>query len=88
MPVAGHLTTVVKRKAGRSVLQWIAERRMGETRGLLVETDLAVEEVSQRVVYGDADYFVRSFRRAHGTTLFGWRRSPVSWRFSGMVLLV
>src|SRR5829696_9706417 len=41
----GRLTTVVRRKTGRTVQEWIAERRMAEARRLLVETDLAVEEV-------------------------------------------
>jgi AraC-like DNA-binding protein len=71
----GHLTTVVGRKTGRTVQQWIVERRMAEARRLLVETDLGVEEVGRRVGYGDPGYFVRSFRRAHGTTPLGWRRA-------------
>ena len=71
----GHLTTVVRRKTGRTVQEWIAERRMAEARRLLVETDLSVEEVGRRVGYVDAGYFVRTFRRAHGTTPLGWRRA-------------
>jgi len=71
----GHLTTVVRRKTGRTVQEWIAERRMAEARRLLVQTDLAVEEVGQRVGYPNAGYFVRHFRRAHGTTPLGWRRA-------------
>lgn len=71
----GHLTTVVRRKTGRTVQQWIAERRMAQARRLLVETDLTVEEVGGRVGYADPVYFVRSFRRAHGITPLGWRRA-------------
>ena len=71
----GHLTTVVRRKTGRTVQEWIAERRLAEARRLLVETDLAVEEVGRRVGYVDAGYFVRSFRRAHGTTPLAWRHA-------------
>ena len=71
----GHLTTVVGRKTGRTVLEWISERRMAEARRLLVGTDLSVEEVARRVGYGDPGYFVRSFRRAHGATPLGWRRA-------------
>ena len=71
----GHLTTVVRRKTGRTVQEWIAERRMAEARRLLVETDLTVEEVGRRVGYVDAGYFVRTFRRAHGSTPLGWRRA-------------
>jgi AraC-like DNA-binding protein len=34
-----------------------------------------VEEVGRRVGYGESGYFVRSFRRAHGSTPLGWRRA-------------
>jgi AraC-like DNA-binding protein len=70
-----HLTTVVRRKTGRAVGEWISERRMAEARKLLVQTDLAAEEVGRRVGYGDPAYFVRTFRRAHGATPLGWRRA-------------
>ena len=72
---AGYLTTVVGRKTGRTVLEWITERRMAEARRLLVETDLSAEEVGLRVGYGDAGYFTRTFRRVHGATPLGWRRA-------------
>jgi AraC family transcriptional regulator, transcriptional activator of pobA len=71
----GYLTTVVRRKTGRTVVEWIAERRLAQARRLLVETDLSVEEVGQGVGYNDPGYFVKSFRRAHGTTPLGWRRA-------------
>jgi AraC family transcriptional regulator, transcriptional activator of pobA len=71
----GHLTTVVRRKTGRTVVEWIAERRMAEARKLLVGTDLSVDEVGRSVGYRHPGYFVRSFRRAHGTTPLGWRRA-------------
>ena len=69
----GHLTTVVGRKTGRTVLEWISERRMVEARRLLVQTDLSVEEVGRRVGYRNSGYFIRHFRRAHATTPLGWR---------------
>ena len=48
---------------------------MAEARKLLVQTDLAVEEIGRRVGYGDAGYFVRLFRSTHGATPLGWRRA-------------
>jgi AraC-like DNA-binding protein len=71
----GHLTTLVRCKTGRTVLEWIVERRMAEARRLLVETDLSVEEVGRKVGYGDAGYFARVFRRAHGAAPFSWRQT-------------
>jgi AraC family transcriptional regulator, transcriptional activator of pobA len=70
----GHLTTVVRRRTGRTVGQWIAERRMVEARRLLAATDLTVAAIAERAGFGDPSYFVRSFRRAHGTTPLQWRR--------------
>lgn len=70
----GHLTTVVRQRTGRTVLEWITERRMTEVRRLLVQTDLAVAEVGRRVGYADPAYFTRCFRRVHDTTPSGWRR--------------
>jgi AraC family transcriptional regulator, transcriptional activator of pobA len=72
---SGYLTTLVREKTGRTVQAWIAERRMAQARRLLVETDLAVEEVGQRVGFRDPGYFVRSFRRAHDITPLNWRRA-------------
>jgi AraC-like DNA-binding protein len=72
---AGHLTTVVGRRTGRTVAQWIAERRMREARRLLADTDLAVVEVARLVGYREAGYFVRRFRAAHGVPPGAWRRA-------------
>lgn len=69
----GHLTTVVGRETGRTVQQWITERRLREARRLLVDTDLTITEIGSRVGYRDAGYFVRRFRAAHGTSPAAWR---------------
>jgi AraC-like DNA-binding protein/quercetin dioxygenase-like cupin family protein len=70
----GHLTTVVGRATGRTVQQWITERRMREARRLLADTDLTVADVARRIGYRDAGYFVRRFRSAHRVTPTAWRR--------------
>jgi AraC-like DNA-binding protein len=69
----GHLTTAVRRATGRTVQQWIIERRMREARRLLAETTLSVVEIAGRVGYRDAGYFLRRFRAAHGLTPTQWR---------------
>jgi AraC family transcriptional activator of pobA len=71
----GHLTTVVRTRTGRTVQEWIAERRMAEARRLLAGTDLTVDAVGRRVGYGDAGYFIRVFRRRHRVTPLQWRRA-------------
>ncbi|MFP5021035.1 helix-turn-helix transcriptional regulator [Pseudonocardia phyllosphaerae] len=69
----GHLTTVVRQATGRTVQQWITERRLREARRLLVSTDLPVADVGARVGYPDPGYFARRFRAAHGVPPAGWR---------------
>jgi AraC-like DNA-binding protein len=72
----GHLTTIVRRRTGRTVQEWIIDRRMAESRRLLADTDLPVQEVARRVGIADPGYFSRLFRRAHGTSPRAWRGRP------------
>ncbi len=72
---SGYLTTLVRRQTGRTVLEWIAERRMAEARRLLVETDESVERIGARVGYDDPAYFARRFRSAHKVTPAFWRNA-------------
>jgi AraC-like DNA-binding protein len=46
---------------------------MAESRRLLADTDLPIQEVARRVGITDPGYFSGVFRRTHGT-------SPRSWR--------
>ncbi len=71
----GHLTTVVRRKTGRTVQQWIAERRMTKARKLLDETDLTVNAIAAQAGYGNPSYFIKQFKRAHTVTPLVWRRA-------------
>jgi AraC family transcriptional activator of pobA len=72
----GHLTTIVRRRTGRTVQDWIIDRRMAESRRLLADTDLPIQEVARQVGIADAGYFSRLFRRTHGTTPRAWRGRP------------
>lgn len=69
----GHLTTVVRRRTGRTVQEWIIERRMTEARALLAGTDLPVAEIARRVGIDDPGYFARMFNRHHGVPPRRWR---------------
>jgi AraC family transcriptional activator of pobA len=69
----GHLTTVVRRRTGRTVQEWIIERRMAEARTMLEETDLPVAEIARRVGVLDPGYFSRRFTRSHGISPRKWR---------------
>ena len=69
----GHLTTTVRRRTGRTVQDWIVDRRMVEARRLLAGSMLTMAEIGRGVGYSDAGYFTRVFRRVHGVTPTQWR---------------
>ncbi|HKP88994.1 MAG TPA: AraC family transcriptional regulator [Thermoleophilaceae bacterium] len=68
-----HLTRAVRGLTGRTVMEWITDRRMSEARRVLVETDCKVDALAELVGYGDASYFRRRFRREHGMSPQVWR---------------
>lgn len=70
---AGHLTTVVRRRTGRTVQGWIVERRMAEARRMLATTDLSVGEIARLVGISDPGYFTRVFRNTVGMSPRRWR---------------
>jgi len=50
---SGYLTTAIKERTGRTMVEGIGERRMGEARRVLAETDESTENVESRVSYDD-----------------------------------
>ena len=71
----GHLTTVVRERTGRTLLEWITERRMTEVRRMLRDTDLPLGVVAARTGLREATYLVRRFKDRYGTTPDRWRRN-------------
>ncbi|WP_067564568.1 helix-turn-helix transcriptional regulator [Nocardia acidivorans] len=70
-----YLTTLVRRRTGRTVQDWLIERRMTEARRLLSESDLPVNAIARRVGMLDPGYFARRFRAEQGMTPRAWRLS-------------
>lgn len=70
----GHLTSTVRRRTGRTVQEWITERRMVQARRLLAVTDLPVGDIGRHAGFPDAGYFARTFGKLHGMSPTRWRR--------------
>lgn len=62
-------------ETGRSVLQWITERRVGRARMLLEDSDLSVTDVAFATGFGSLTAFRRQFTRATGTTPRDYRQT-------------
>ncbi|HET9140174.1 AraC family transcriptional regulator [Actinophytocola sp.] len=69
----GHLTSTVRRRTGRTVQEWITERRMVQARRLLTTTELPIRNIGRLVGFPDASYFARTFGRIHGVSPAAWR---------------
>lgn len=69
-----YLTSLVQQKTGKTVKQWIVERRMAQARDLLHKTSQSVQQVAELSGYADAGHFTRQFRRFHGIPPQNWRK--------------
>jgi AraC-like DNA-binding protein len=68
-----YLTDLVRRETGRTVLEWIVERRMAEARYLLRETNQTIQQIAESVGYAHTGHFINQFKRLHGMTPSTWR---------------
>ncbi|MEN9226101.1 MAG: response regulator [Thermostichus sp. HHBFW_bins_43] len=68
-----YLTTLLRKQTGRSVKDWITERRMAAARRLLRNSQASIKQVGQAVGYLDPAYFARHFRQRHGIPPLLWR---------------
>ncbi|MBN3898612.1 MAG: helix-turn-helix domain-containing protein [Nostoc sp. NOS(2021)] len=75
---AAYLTNLVRRKTGKTVNDWIFERRMLAARTLLLETNQPVNQIACAIGYQYEGYFFRQFRQFHGTTPQVWRNTQRS----------
>jgi len=73
---SAYLTNFVRQKTGRTVKQWIIERRMSQARQLLLHTDKAIAQIAIDSGYTDTGYFIRQFKQLHGTSPNLWRNNP------------
>ncbi|PZV07068.1 MAG: DNA-binding response regulator [Leptolyngbya sp.] len=73
-----YLTSLVQSLTGRTVKQWIIERRMAEAKTLLTTTTNSIRQIAEASGYSDAGYFTRQFRQFHGISPQAWRQISVS----------
>lgn len=70
-----YLSASVRNLTGRTVLEWIRERRMTEARRLLLETNDDIVQIAEAVGYQEVTYFIRQFRQFHLKTPQVWRQA-------------
>ena len=73
-----YLTNLVQSHTGRTVKQWIIERRMAQAKTLLATTTQSVRQIAESSGYSDAGYFTRQFRQFNGVSPQVWRQQSVA----------
>ncbi len=68
-----YLTNLSQSHTGKTVKNWITERRMAQARQMLRSTAHSVRQIAEETGYSDAGYFIRQFRKLHGITPRAWR---------------
>ncbi len=68
-----YLTHLCQNHTGRTVKQWITQRRMTKAHQLLKSTAYSIRQVAEETGYADAGYFTRQFRKLYGLTPKAWR---------------
>ena len=70
---SAYLTDLVRKLTGKTVNNWIVERRIAEAGTLLLETDYSVEEIALKVGYQNINHFYCQFRNYYKNTPRSWR---------------
>lgn len=69
-----YLVHVFNRENGKSPISYLIDRRIRESRHLLVNTDHSLSEISQMLGFSSQSYFSQSFKKAQGITPNEYRR--------------
>ncbi|WP_060874199.1 AraC family transcriptional regulator [Myroides odoratus] len=69
-----YLTTLLRKKTGKSALKWINHIVVLQAKSLLRTTDLSVKEVSNQLNFQDPSLFCRYFKQHTGLSPNGFRK--------------
>lgn len=72
---SAYLTNLVRRLSGKTVNNWIIERRIVEAKHLLLETNYSIERIALDVGYQNINHFYNQFRNHYKKTPGTWREA-------------
>ena len=69
-----YLSTIIKRKTGKTVKKWIAEKTVAEAGAQLIRTHASIQRVAYRMGFKDAAHFSRFFKAQTGLSPSAYRQ--------------
>lgn len=69
-----HLSRTFKKLAGRTIMEYVQERRLAEAGKLLAQSHLSVTEIGERTGFASPAYFAACFRKHFGLSPSEYRR--------------
>jgi AraC-like DNA-binding protein len=72
---SAYLTDLVRRLTGKTVNNWIIERRLAQACTLLLETNNSVEQIALEIGYQNLNHFYCQFRDYYQNTPRAWREA-------------
>ncbi|MBD2681582.1 MULTISPECIES: helix-turn-helix transcriptional regulator [Nostoc] len=72
---SAYLTDLVRKLTGKTVNNWIIERRLAAASSLLLETNDSVEQIALKVGYKNINHFYCQFRDYYQNTPRAWRET-------------
>ena len=70
-----YLSTIFRKETNTSFSDYLALFRINKAKEWLVETDMTVKEIAEKLNYNNSQNFIRSFRKFEGTTPGRFRQS-------------
>lgn len=69
-----YIITLFRKETGHTPAEYLRKYRTQKAAALLIESNLRVEDIADRVGISDANYFVKQFRKDYGMTPSEYRR--------------
>mgnify|MGYP001317645793 CR=1 FL=1 len=72
---ASYLSSLFKEELNMTFSEYLTRRRIQEAKRLLMQTDLTINEIAEKVGYQTAKYFIKIFKQYENTTPNSYRKS-------------
>ena len=70
-----HLSNTIKEESGKSANEWVKERTVSEIKGLLVNSQLSITEITHLFGFSSQTHFSRYFKASSGQTPSQYRKA-------------